>query len=112
MNQEDIQISEKDVIEIMDVFTQVPPLMLRLVVSRNSNVVKSFQGQVEEYKNRLSEEGLAKIKKVLEMSVDELQEILNKAYAETHQEQLKILADPKAKPFITKNLAEVKKVLF
>jgi len=112
MNEEEIKISEKDVIEIMDVFTQVPPFMLRLVVSRNSNVVKSFQGQVEDYKNRLSEEGLAKIKKVLEMSVDELQEILKKAYAETHQEQLKILADPKAKPFITKNLAEVKKVLF
>jgi hypothetical protein len=110
--QEEIKITEKDVIEMMDVFTKVPSLVLKMVVSRNSNVVKSFQGQIEEYKNRLSDEGMAKIEKVLDMPVGDLQEILNKAYIETHQEQLKILADPKAEPFITKNLQELKKVLF
>jgi len=45
------------------------------------------------------------------MPISELQEILRRAYEETHQKQLKILADPKAEPFIQKNLQELKKVL-
>jgi hypothetical protein len=55
---------------------------------------------------------MAKIEKVLEMPVPELQEILNKAYEETHKKQFKILANPRAEPFIGGNLRELKKVLF
>jgi len=46
------------------------------------------------------------------MPVDDLQEILKRAYLETKQEQLKILANPKAQPFIRKNLDELRKILF
>lgn len=109
---EDVEITEKDVIEMMDQFTRVPPLLLKIVVFRNSNVIKSFQNQIEDYKNKLSNEEIVKLRKVLKMPVEDLQDILNKAYAETQQEQLKILADPKAQPFITKNLQELEKLLF
>ena len=111
-SQSEVNITEKDVIEIMHVFTRVPALLLRIAVSKNSNVVKSFENQILDYKNQLSDEDLAKIEKVVEMSVPELQEILNKAYRENHQKQLKILLEPQAESFISENLQELKKVLF
>ena len=111
MELQEENITEKDVMGIMDVFTKVPALVLKMVVSKNMNVVKKFESQIEDYKNQLSSEDSAKIKKVMEMPVPELQEILSKVYAETGHKQLKILADPKAEPFIEKNLQELKKVL-
>ena len=110
-SQKEVKITEEDVIVMMDLFIKVPPLLLKMVVSRNSNVVKRFESQIEGYKSQMSDEDNAKIEKVLEMPVPELQSILNRAYEETHQKQLKILADPKAEPFIEKNLQELKKVL-
>lgn len=108
----EIAITEEDVLDLMDQFTKVPPLLLKIVVSGNSNVVKSFQNLIEDYKDRLSPEEKLKIKKVIEMPVEELQKILGKAYFENQQLQLKILADPKARPFITKNLQELGKIIF
>ena len=105
-------ITEKDVIEVMDVFTRVPVVVLKMVVSRNMNVVKTFESKIDEYKSQLSSEDMAKIEKVLEMPVPELQEILNKVYMETGHKQLKILADPDAEPFITGNFRELKIKLF
>ncbi len=110
-SQEEIKITEEDVIGMMDLFTKVPSLMLKMVISRNSNVVKRFESRIEGYKSQMSDEDNAKIEKVLEMPVPELQSILSRAYEETHQKQLKILADPKAEHFIEKNLQELKKVL-
>lgn len=110
-SQEEVKITEKDVIRLMDSFTKVPAIILRGIVSKNANVVKTFEGQIKDYKDQLSDEEIAKIKKVTEMRVPELQKILNEAYAETGKEQLKILADPKAEPFIAKNLQELKNIL-
>lgn len=106
------KITEKDVIKMMHLVNKVPSLLLKQMVSRNSNVVKRFEGQINSYKSSLSDENIAKIEKVLEMSVSELQEILRRAYLKTNKKQLKILADPKAQPFVEKNRQELKKVLF
>jgi hypothetical protein len=111
-SQLDVNITEKDVINIMHVFTRVPAVLLRIAVSKNSNVVKSFETQIVAYKSQLSDEDLAKIEKVVEMPIPKLLEILNKAYLKTHQKQLKILMEPQAESFISKNLRELKKVLF
>lgn len=105
-------ITEEDVMSVVDVFTRVPVVILKMVVSKNMNVVKKFESQIEDYKDQLSEEDTEKIKKVMEMPVPELQEILSKAYAKTGHKQLKILADPKAEPFITDNFRELKILLF
>jgi hypothetical protein len=107
----DVEITEKDVIEFMHVFTRVPPLILKMVVKGNKNVVKSFESQIKGYYGNLTEEEITKIEKVMEMPVPELQRILKNIYAETHQKQLKILATPGAEPFIAGNLQELKKVL-
>ena len=57
MSDSEIIITEKDVIDTMDLFTKVPSILLRRWVSKNSNLVKSFQSQMESYKNRLSSSG-------------------------------------------------------
>lgn len=112
MTDSEIVITEKDVIETLDLFTKVPSILLRRWVSKNSNLVKSFQSQMESYKSRLSSREMARAEKVMEMPVEELQEILKKAYFRTGKKQLKILADPKARPFIVLNLQEARKILF
>ena len=111
-SKDEIIITENDVIDIMDVFTRVPPLILKMVVKGNKNVVKSFESQIIEYKNQIDSGEMVKIEKVLEMDVPDLQGILRKAYLETGQKQLKILADPHAEEFIAGNLSELKKILF
>jgi hypothetical protein len=105
-------ITEKDVLEVMDQFTRVPPLLLKIAINKNSNVVKTFESQILGHINQISEEQMLKINKVLEMPVTDLQDILKKAYMETPQKQLKMLADPKAEPFITKNLQELENIIF
>ncbi|MGF7117402.1 hypothetical protein [Methanobacterium oryzae] len=105
-------ITEKDVIDIVDLFTKVPAFMLKRAVSQDLNVVEMFESQIKSYKSQLSDEDIIKIKKVLEMPIPELQEILKKAYDGTHKKQLKILADPDAQPFIEKNFQELKNSIF
>jgi len=56
METQEIEITEEDVIGLMDQFTKVPPFLLKMVVSGNSNVVNSFRGQIEDYKDTLSPE--------------------------------------------------------
>ncbi|MCE5214864.1 MAG: hypothetical protein LLF83_09120 [Methanobacterium sp.] len=109
---EGLEITHKDVIEMLDLFTRVPPLLLKIVIKRNSNLVGSFQDRIEDYKNTLSPEDIQKIKIITNMPIEELQEILNDAYQETQQVQLKILSDPKAQPFITQNMHELEKIIF
>jgi len=108
----EVEITEKDVIGMMDAFTRATPVMLKIMVKNNMNVVKSFESQIKEYESQLKDEERFKVEKVLEMPVFELQNILKKAYLKTGQKQLKILADPKSEAFISKNLKELKRVLF
>lgn len=111
-SENEVKVTEEDVIGLMDVFTRVPPLMLKMVVNGNRNVVKSFESQIMEYKVNLTDAELLKIEKVMDMTVPELQEILKKAYNETGQKQLKILANPKSENFIRGNLKELRMIMF
>lgn len=110
--QGNVKISEDDVIELLDIFTKVPSIILKGIVSGKSNVVKSFESQIIEYKTQLSDDELIKIQIVLEMPVPELQEILHNTYKKTGKKQLKILSEPKAVPFIEKNLNQLEIFLF
>ena len=108
----DINITEEDVVGLMDNFTKVPSFILKKMVSRNLNVVKSFESQIEAHKYQLTDIELLKIEKVMNMPIPELQIILYNVYLSTNKKQLEILADSNAKPFIEKNLNELEKVLF
>ncbi len=76
------------------------------------NAVESFKDQIKEYKNQLTEEDKDKIRRISDMPIPELQNLLNECYLTTKLEQFKILADPEAEQFLTLNLQELKKVLF
>lgn len=108
---DDIIITEDDVIATLNIFTMVPSLLLDRWVSQNKNLVKTFEGQILVYKDQLSPEDRQKVEKILEMPVSELQLILDKVYLRTHKKQLKILSSPQARPFITTNLLELKRIL-
>ncbi|MDI6644785.1 MAG: hypothetical protein QME14_06975 [Methanobacteriaceae archaeon] len=107
---ETVEITEDDVIETLDIFTKVPSFLLRRWVSSNKNLVKMFQGQIEDQKDKISQRDMLRLNKVLEMPVDELQEVLNRAYHQTNKKQLKILSEPQAKSFITLNMNELKRI--
>ena len=109
---DELKICDDDVIELLDIFTKVPSIILKGIVAGKSNVVKSFESQILEYKSQLSEEELFKIQLVLEMPVSELRVILNDSYKKTGKKQLKILSEPKAEPFIERNLNELEIILF
>ncbi|WP_414469229.1 hypothetical protein [Methanobacterium sp. ACI-7] len=112
MESKDVKITEKDVMELMDFFTAVPVVLLKGAISSNMNAVKTFENQIESYKTQLTPLEKQKIKAVTEMPVPEIQKILYNAYERTNKKQLKILADPKAEKFISRNLNELKLVLF
>jgi hypothetical protein len=105
-------VTPQDVLMMMDLFTRVPALMLKTLVIRQVNVVETFQDQIRSYKNNLTPQDLAKIEKVINTPVPQLQEILKQAYHEKPIKQLKILTSPGAGPFITLNLEALKKVIF
>jgi hypothetical protein len=105
------ELNPQDVLEMMDLFTRVPALMLKALVIRQVNVVETFQDQVDIYKKSLSSDDLAKIEIILKTPVPQLQEILKQAYQEKPTKQLKILMSPGAEPFIALNLDALKKVI-
>jgi hypothetical protein len=90
-SQPDINITEEDVVGLMDNFTKVPSFILKRMVSRNLNVVKSFESQIKAYKCQLTDMELLKIEKVMNMPVPELQVILYNAYVSTNKKQCLLL---------------------
>lgn len=106
------KITEDDVIELMDLFSAIPVVLLKGAISSNMNAVKTFKNQIESYRTQLTPLEMEKVKAVTEMSVPEIQKILYNAYGKTGKKQLKILADPKAEKFISHNLSELKLLLF
>lgn len=105
-------ITEEDVMGVVDLFTRVPALLLKMAVFKNMNVVKKFESQIVGYKDQLSDGDMVNIKRVMEMPVPELQEMLSRVHSKTGHKQLEILADPRAEPFIKDNFRELKALLF
>ncbi|MDP3066799.1 MAG: hypothetical protein Q8N08_08695, partial [Methanobacteriaceae archaeon] len=74
MESPEATITEQDVMALMDVFTKVPPFLLKSSIARNTNLVQKFRPQIEGFKNDLSKEEILKIRKVIDMPVPVLQE--------------------------------------
>jgi len=109
---QDENITEEDVIKIMDQFIKVPNIILKGMVSRNINLVKKFENQILDYKSTLNNDELLKIRKVIETPISELQKILLNVYKTTNKKQLKTLADPQSKQFIETNLNYLDMIYF
>jgi hypothetical protein len=108
----EIEVEGKDIRGLIDLLEKFPPFVINSYVSENINGVKEFEEQIKEQTSHLTEEDLSKIRKVMEMPVPELQNLLNDLYLRTKLEQFKTLGEPKAEPLIALNLKELKKILF
>lgn len=107
-----LEIKEKDARKLLRMLERIPPFLINQYISKDINAVKEFEDQIEKYEGQLTDEDLLKIRKILEMSVPELQNLLKKLYVETDLEQFKVLADAEAEPFLALNLKELRRVLF
>ncbi|WP_321211581.1 hypothetical protein [Methanothermobacter sp. DP] len=106
-----MEITEDDVIQSLDIFTAVPVFLLKRWAGRGTNLAAKFRSQIMSQYSDLSMMDRERVKRVLEMDVSEIQEILERAYIRTGKKQLKILADPSSRRFIEVNLREVRGIL-
>ncbi len=108
----EMDIRGKDIAGLLKLLERFPPFLVNLYVSKNINAIEEFKIPIKEHTTQLTDEDLLKIRKIVEMPAPELQSLLNDIYLITNLEQIKILAEPKAKPLIELNLEELKKILF
>ena len=107
-----LELNEKDVWKALRAVEHMPPYAINKYITLNINAVDEFEVRIKDYTDKLSEDDLQTIKRIIETPVPELQNILNNLYLETKLEQFKVLAEPEAKSLIELNLKELKKVLF
>jgi hypothetical protein len=107
-----IGIKKNDMWKILRAVEQMPPFVVNQYISMDINASKEFEDQIKDYKSKIGDEDLLKIRKIIETPVGELQKVSEKLYTETKLEHFKILAQPEAEPLITINLQELKKILF
>lgn len=107
-----ITVDPKTMWKILRAVEQMPVFVVRDYVLKDINAVEAYDEMIIDYKSKISEEDMLKIKKVLDTPVPRLQEVLSELYHVTNLEQFKIIADPVAEHLILVNLEELKKVLF
>lgn len=107
-----IEVDRKDMWRILRAVEQMPPFAIKKYVSGNIDAIEWFEDQILDYKGKLSDENILKIKKVVDTPVDDLQRTLEMLYDETKLEQFKILSEPEARELIELNIREFKKVFF
>ena len=107
----DLEIKEENIKKFINTVERIPPFLVNVYVDKDMNAVESFKDQIIEYKSQLTDEDKIIIKRIIEMPIPELQNLLNESYLKTNLEQFKILAEPKSEPFLTLNLEELKKIL-
>jgi len=108
----DIRLKGKNIEGLLKLLEKFPPYVVNGYVSKNINAVKEFEDQIKENTAHLTDDDLLKVRKIVEMPVSELQNLLNELYTITSMEQLKILAEPSAEPLIELNIQELKRILF
>ena len=107
----DLEIKEDYVKKFINTVQRIPPFLVNVYVDKDMNAVESFKDQITDYKSKLTDEDKMLIKRIIEMPIPELQNLLNESYLKTNLEQFKILAEPKSEAFLTLNLKELKKIL-
>ncbi len=108
----ELEIKEDYIKKVLSIVERAPPFLINVYVSKDMNAVESFESQIEKYESQLTDEDRLIIRRIIEMPIPELQNLLNDIYMKTNLEQFKILADSKSEPFLTLNVRELKKVLF
>ncbi len=107
-----LKLNEKDVWKALRAVEHMPPYAIKKYITLNINAVDEFEVRIKDYTDKLSEDELLTIKRITEMPVPELQNILHNLYLETKLEQFQVLAEPEARSLIELNIRELKKLLF
>lgn len=107
----DEKITYRDVEQYEKFFSLTPSFLLERFAKKNTNLVLKFESKVKNHMANLSDEQKNKLDILLNSDVDELQEVMNKAYLHSNKKQYKILANPKYKDFIEHNLNELRKMV-
>ena len=107
----DEKIDYRDVREYESLFKLAPSFLLETFARRNSNLVLKFKSQIMSHINNLDETQRKKLDIILQTEIVELQAVMKEAYLKTRIKQYKILANPRYKDFIEKNLNEIRKLL-
>lgn len=105
------EITCDDVLEYQDLFKLAPPFLLKRMAKKNSNLVKKFQPKVQSYIDDLDDNRREKLNVLLNSDIDDIQSLMDEAYAKTNKKQFKILADPKNKEFIQINLGQLREMV-
>lgn len=107
----DDKITYKDVLEYQHLFSLAPPFLLERMAKKNSNLVDKFKSNIQSHMDTLNDDQKNKLVVILNSDVEDLQRILGDAYAKTNKKQFRILANPKYRGFIEKNLTELRKMI-
>lgn len=107
----DMKVREKQVAPLLKLLESFPPYVVSDYVSQNINVVEEFENLIRENTAQIKDEDLQNLRKILDMPVPDIQNLLMELYSVTRMEQLKILAEPEAEPLIELNRDELKRVL-
>ena len=105
------KITYDDIKRYEHLFTMAPSFMLGAMAKRKSNLVSKFEPKIKSTLAKLNDTQKQKLEALLNADTSDLQEIMGIGYKETHKKQYKILADPKNKEFIEKNIKELKKLV-
>lgn len=105
------KISYADVREYESLFKLAPSFLLERFAKKNANVVLKFQSHIASHLSKLNEIQKTKLEIILNSQTEELQAIMAEAYAKSKIKQYKILANPKYKEFIEKNINELRKMV-
>lgn len=105
-------ITYADVEEYQSLFTLAPSFLLEGLARRNTNLVSKFKPIIQSYMDNLDEIQKRKLNIILGSDIDELQAIMNEAFAKTGIRQYKILSNPDYRTFIKDNLDEIRDMIY
>lgn len=107
----DQKLTYADVKPYEKLFTMAPSFVLGVMIKKNTNLVEKFKPQVVKFMSNLNDKQKAQLELVFNSDVEDLQLVMKDAYKKTKKKQYKLLADPKNKNFIKKNINELKKIV-
>ena len=105
------KITYEDIKKYEFIFSKAPTMVLKVMIKTTADVVAKFKTKILLVASGLNDNQKSLIKKVFNMNVDEIQQLMDEAYKKSNIKQYKILADKNSKKFIEKNLDELKKLI-
>ena len=107
----DKKITYNDLMAYESLFTIAPSFLLGRYIKKNTNLVKKFSSQIKSQLKNLDSKQQEQLNIVLSSDINDLQQLMLKAYKNTNKKQFKLLAQPNAGEFIRLNLSEIKKLM-